>query len=96
MSQESAQRQEQELYQRQQDLMNLRDKLTNDLAMETQKMQKQLLDTVTLFLQEYNKKLGNVFIYNAASFLYADTRYDITDTVAKMLNARYEKSKQAK
>jgi len=90
LSQESAQRQEQDLYKRQQDLMDLKDKLSNDLVAESQKMQKQLLDTVTLFLKEYNKQLGNTFIFNAASFLYSDSSYDITDTVVSMLNKRYE------
>lgn len=97
LSQESAQQQEQDLYKRQQELMNLKDKLSNDLVAESQKMQKQLLDTVTLFLKEYNKKLGNTFIFNAASFLYSDSSYDITDTVVSILNKRYEKSiKQTK
>lgn len=90
LNQESAQYQEQELYKRQQDLMDLKDKLSNDLVQESQKMQKQLLDTVTLFLKDYNKQLGNSFIFNGASFLYSDSQYDITDTVVKMLNARYE------
>ena len=97
LSQESAQYQEQQLYKRQQDLMNLKDKLSNDLVAESQKMQKQLLDTVTLFLKNYNKQLGNTFIFNGASFLYSDTQYDITNTVVKMLNTRYETiSKQTK
>ncbi len=97
LSQESAQNQEQQLYKRQQDLLTLKDKLSNDLVAESQKMQKQLLDTVTIFLKNYNKKLGNTFIFNGASFLYSDTQYDITDTVVKMLNARYETaSKQTK
>ncbi len=94
LSQESAQYQEQELYKRQQDLMDLKDKLSNDLVMESQKMQKQLLDTVTLFLKDYNKQLGNTFIFNSASFLYSDNQYNITDTVVKMLNTRYDSSSQ--
>lgn len=92
LSLESAQQQEQELYQKQQELMDMKDKLSNDLILEGQKMQKQLLDTVTLFLEEYNKQLGNTFIFNAASFLYSDNKYDITDTVVKLLNNRYRKS----
>jgi len=97
LSQESAQQQKQELYKRQQKLMDLKDKLSNDLVAESQKMQKQLLDTVTLFLKNYNKQLGNTFIYNAASFLYSDSSYDITKTVVSMLNKRYETStKQTK
>ncbi len=97
LSQESAQQQEQELYIKQQNLLDLKDKLSNDLVAESQKMQKQLLDTVTLFLKEYNKQLGNTFIFNSASFLYSDTNFDITDTVVFMLNKRYETStKQTK
>ncbi len=95
LSMESAKQQEQELYQKQQNLMDLKDKLSNDLVRESQKMQKQLLDTVTLFLEGYNKQLGNTFIFNAASFLYSDNQYDITDTVVKMLNARYEQHDQS-
>lgn len=94
LSMESAQQQEQELYQKQQNLMTLKDKLSNDLVIESQKMQKQLLDTVTLFLKDYNKQLGNTFIFNSGSFLYSDNQYNITDTVVKMLNTRYTNSSQ--
>ncbi|MCD6367065.1 MAG: OmpH family outer membrane protein [Bacteroidales bacterium] len=94
LSQESAQQQEKELYQKQQNLMDLKDKLSNDLVFESQKMQKQLLDTVTLFLKDYNKQLGNTFIFNSGSFLYSDEQYNITDTVIKMLNTRYETPKK--
>ncbi len=91
LSMESAQQQEQALYQKQQDLMDLKDKLSNDLVVESQKMQKQLLDTVTNLLKEYNANYGYTFIFNSGSFLYNDPSYDITDTIANLLNNRYQK-----
>lgn len=92
LSVESAQQQEQELYQKQQDLMDFKDKLSNDLVLESQKMQKQLLDTVTNLLKEYNVNFGYTFIFNSGSFLYNNPSYNITDTITTLLNKRYNQT----
>ena len=90
LSQESAQRQEQELMEKQQNLYKLREDLSNELAQEGQKLELQLLDTVTNFLREFNKDGKYRYILNSASFLYGNSYLNITDTVTTLLNSRYQ------
>ncbi|MGQ9847172.1 MAG: OmpH family outer membrane protein, partial [Bacteroidales bacterium] len=96
LSQESAQRQEQELIMKQQNLFKLREDLTNELARESQNLEKQLLDTVTNFLKEFNANKRYVYILNKAAMLYGDEKLDITDTLVNMLNSRYKPANKAK
>lgn len=95
LSQESAQRQQEELMQKQQNLYKLRDDLTLELQKEGQNLELQLLDTVTNFLKEFNKDRKYRYIMNSASFLYGNEGLDITDTIASLLNGRYQ-SKEIK
>ncbi len=90
LSQESAQRQEQELMEKQQNLYKLREDLSNELMLEGQNLEKQLLDTVTNFLKEFNKDGKYRYILNSASFLYGNSYLNITDTVTSLLNSRYQ------
>jgi len=90
LSQESAQRQEQELMVKQQNLYKLREDLSDELAMESQNLEKQLLDTVTNFLKEFNANKKYDYILNKAAMLYGDEGLDITDTLVNLLNNRYE------
>jgi len=90
LSQESAQRQEQELIIKQQNLYKLREELSNELAQETQNLEKQLLDTVTNFLKEFNANKKYDYILNKAAILYGDESLDITDTLINLLNKRYK------
>ncbi len=90
LSQESAQRQQEELMEKQQNLYKLRDDLSNELMKASSDLEKQLLDTVTNFLKEYNKEQNYRYILNSAGFLYGNEALDITDTIASMLNLRYE------
>ncbi|NMC98990.1 MAG: OmpH family outer membrane protein [Bacteroidales bacterium] len=90
LRQESAQRQEQELMVKQQNLYKLREDLSNELAMESQNLEKQLLDTVTNFLKEFNANKKYDYILNKAAMLYGDEGLDITDTLVNLLNNRYE------
>ena len=90
LSQESAQRQEQELMEKQQNLYKLREDLSNELMVEGQNLEKQLLDTVTNFLREFNKDGKYRYILNSASFLYGNSYLNITDTVTSLLNSRYQ------
>jgi len=95
LSQESAQRQEQELMQKQQNLYKLRDDLTLELQKEGQNLELQLLDTVSNFLKEFNKDRKYRYILNSGSFLYGNEGLDITDTITSLLNSRYQ-SKETK
>lgn len=89
LSQESAQRQEQELMEKQQNLYKLREDLSNELMKESQGLEKQLLDTVTNFLKEFNSEGKYRYILNSATFLFGNEGLNITDTVAGILNERY-------
>ena len=96
LSEQSAKAQQQELYEKQQKLLALRDQLSQEILNENQKLNQQLLDSVTNFLEEFNKTAGYTFIFNNASMLYATPAYDITDTVVKALNQRYEAANSKK
>ncbi len=96
LSPQSAKAQEQELYEKQQKLLELRDQLSQEILNENQKLNQQLLDSVTNFLEEFNKTAGYTFIFNNASMLYAMPAYNITDTVVKALNQRYEAANSKK
>ena len=60
-------------------------------AMEAQKI---VNDSITSYINEYNKKYGYDAIFFKAATLYIDERLDITDDVIKGLNARYNKEKK--
>jgi len=96
LSMESAQRQEQELMQKQQSLIAWKDEVSMQLVKESQLMESQLLDTVTNFLKDYNKEMNYNIIFNSAAFLHGDESIDITDSVLSILNQRYEKQKSKK
>jgi outer membrane protein len=96
LSLESAKAQEQELYEKQQKLLAYKDQISQEILQENQRLNKQLLDSVTNFLEEFNKKAGYTFIFNYATMLYALPSCDITDTVVKALNKRYETANSKK
>ncbi len=95
LSEESARRQQQDLVMKEQNLYKLREELTLQLAKETQELEKQLLDTVTNFLKEFNANKTYDFILNKAAVLYGNEAFDITDTIIFLLNKRYESQKQS-
>ena len=70
----------------------LQNKLTNELAAETQKNSLQLRDSINVFLKEYNKTKGYNLILSNTGFdnlLYADSSFNITQEIIDGLNARY-------
>jgi len=93
LSLESAKAQEQELYEKQQKLLQLRDQMTQEILLEQQNLNNQLLDSVINFLKEFNKTAGYSYIFNNSAFLIGDTAADITKTVVNALNDRYDKAK---
>ncbi|OFX28002.1 MAG: hypothetical protein A2033_16950 [Bacteroidetes bacterium GWA2_31_9] len=94
LSLESAQAQEQEMYKKQQDLMELKDNMSNQLMTKEQEMTGQLFDSISLIVKEFNadKKFGYIINNNMSStLLYGDENYDLTDTIASILNSRLKK-----
>ncbi len=92
-----AQEIEQELYLEQQNLINLKDKLSRELAEEEQVMNRQLIYYITDYLKEYNKEKNYQFIISnslAGPLLYASDKQDITNDVVKGINAKYAKERE--
>ena len=85
------QKKEQQLMAKQQDLENLRQKLSNDFMNEQAALTQQLQDSVQQYLREYNADGHIHLILNDAVIMNKVAGYDITDQVIEALNARYTK-----
>ena len=94
LSRERAEKEQQRLIKKQQELQELEAKLTEDIMIENQKLNLQLADTLTNFLQEFNADgRYHVILSNNAkdNVLMAAESYNITNEVINKLNARYGK-----
>lgn len=92
---ERAEQENARLVKKQQDLQELQNRLTNELAAENQKNSLQLRDSINSFLKIYNKDKGYSFIISNTGFdnlLYADEAYNITSEIVDGLNKRYTPS----
>jgi len=85
------QKKEQQLMAKQQDLENLRQKLSNDFMNEQAALTQQLQDSVQAYLREYNADGHLHLILNDAVLMNKVAGYDITDEVIEGLNNRYSK-----
>lgn len=90
ISQESAQRQQQELMMKEQNFYKLRDDLNNEIADEFQRLNKQLLDSVINFIKIFNSDKKYDYIIKKDAILFGDDAMDITDTIVVLLNQRFE------
>lgn len=91
LSRERAEKEQQRLLKKQQELQELEAQLTEDIMLENQKLNMQLADTLTNFLEEYNADgRYHVILSNSAkdNVLMAAEQYDITDEVIDALNVR--------
>lgn len=99
ISMDIAQITEKQLMQEQQQLIDLRDKLTDELAMEEYELNMQLLDSVSNFIIRFNQQAGFHAVLNykhgSTAFL-VDPALDITKIVVDQLNAEYRLRKTAK
>jgi outer membrane protein len=94
LSRERAEKEQQRLLQKQQELQELEAKLTEDIMIENQKLNMQLADTLTNFLKEFNADgRYHVILSNNAkdNVLMAAESYNITNEVINALNTRYGK-----
>ena len=92
ISMEIAQITEQQLIREQQELMKLRDDLSEQLSMEEYSMNLQLLEIVSAFLEEYNRTRQYDLIFNfkqGTNLFVANKVYDITSEVVGLLNQEY-------
>jgi outer membrane protein len=88
---------EQALLQQQQDLVSLRDKLTSDLMEEEQVMNRQVMDYITVYLEENKSEYNYQFILGksfGSPVLYGDSGLDITSRVIEGLNRKYQSEKK--
>ncbi len=88
---------EQSLYQQQQELVNLRDKLQTDLVEEDQVMNRQILEYITTYLEEHKTEYNYQYIFGksfGSVVLYSNPSYDITQKVLDGLNLKYTTEKK--
>jgi outer membrane protein len=88
---------EQSLYQQQQELVNLRDKLQTDLVEEDQVMNRQILEYITTYLDEHKSEYNYQYIFGksfGSVVLYSNPSYDITRKVLDGLNLKYSTEKK--
>ena len=91
-SRERAEQENLRISQKQRDLQQLQEKLSNELQAENQKNSLQLRDSINSFLKIYNKDKGYSLIISNIGFdnlLYADPAFNITNEIVEGLNARY-------
>ncbi|MBE9512190.1 MAG: OmpH family outer membrane protein [Bacteroidetes bacterium] len=93
-----AQEIEQELYQEQQNIIGLKDKLSLELAEEEQVLNRQLIYYIIDYLKEYNADNNYQFIISnslGGPLLYASNKQDITNDVVKGINEKYAKERES-
>ncbi|MCL2073184.1 MAG: OmpH family outer membrane protein [Marinilabiliaceae bacterium] len=97
ISLESAEKQQHNLMQKERDLQDLNDRLSNELLEEQMRMNMELRDTLSIFLKEYCKdKPYSIVLSNSMgdNILYSIDGLDITEEVVNLLNSRYLASKK--
>ena len=95
VSRERAEQEQARLMKQQQELQELQQKLTNELAAENQKYSLELRDSINSFLKVYNQTKGYDLIISNTAFdnlLYGNPAYNITNEIVEGLNARYTPS----
>ena len=81
-----------QLAKEQQDLAELEQRLTNELALENAKLNAELRDSIQAFLKVYNKtkKFDYILSKQGDNILLANKKFDITKEVVAGLNKRYK------
>ena len=90
-----AQQLEQQILNEQQNLLRLQEDLRMELAEEEQVMLRQVLNSITVYLEELQSEYKYQFVFGTTTIggnvLYADKNLDITRQVVKGLNEKYKK-----
>lgn len=82
-----------ELQQREQQLGQAQQSLSQELQQESAVEMDSLVSGVKKFIKKYGKEKGYAYIYgtgDAATVLYAQEKYDITKEIIKLLNQKYK------
>jgi outer membrane protein len=88
---------EQALLQQQQELVNLKDKLQQDLVEADQVMNRQILEYITTFLEQHKADFNYQYILGksfGSVVLYGNTTNDITPVILEALNKQYHSEKK--
>lgn len=99
LSLERAQNEERRLRQKEQELQDLQNQMSNNLMRQQNQMNRELRDTITGFLEEYTKKYPYKLVLSNTmgdNILFANKALNITDAIVEQLNNRYESSKEEK
>jgi len=94
-----AQEVEAQLYQEQQNLIQLRDQMSMELAEEKQVTDRQVMYSIIEYLEEYNADGKYQFIFSKSfggNLLVSEPALDITNEVLAGLNAKYRASAEEK
>lgn len=97
LTDDRAKQEQQRIIGMQQDYEQTAQRLTQEFALEQQKLNIQLADTIKIQLEEYNKTAGYQIIFSntgSDNILFADPKYDITEAVIKYLNKNYGPAKE--
>lgn len=93
---ERAESEQNRILKKRQDLEDLQERLSNELAIENNKNNVIFRDSINAYIKAYNKVKGyNVILSRIGdNILYIDTDMNITHEIIKGLNARYDASKK--
>lgn len=99
LSEKSAQEIYQKLMEKQQSIMDLKERYHRELANDEYNINQMLVDTVTNFLKRYNRTLGYDYIlgYNkTGNIFYTNDTFDITPQLIAELNKSFELARKSK
>ena len=93
---ERAESEQSRILKKRQDLEELQERLSNELAIESNKNNVLFRDSINSFINQYNKQKGyNVILSRLGdNILYIDAEMNITQEVIDGLNARYKAGKK--
>jgi outer membrane protein len=99
LTQEQGMKLEQQLMQKQQDLVQYRDNVARKLMEEEQKFNQELNDDIYEFLKTYGKDKGYKLVLGYtrgnSSMLYGGEGLDVTSEILQGLNTKYQEKTQA-
>lgn len=92
LSQERAEQEQQRIMKMQQEYQDLAERLAHEFAVEQEKLNIEMEDTIKVQLQNYNKSHEYQLILSnrgTSNILLGNIKYDITKDVTEFLNKRY-------
>ena len=92
LSQERAQQEQERIMKMNQEYQQLAERLSQEFALEQQKLNIQMEDTIKVSIEEFNKTRNFEIIFSnisTSTLIYAKDKYDVTDEVVQFLNNKY-------